>query len=133
MLCCGYAECILEAAVKNDEIDLNNNKIVILGGTFKENCPDFRNTKVVDLYSNLQQMVRGEVVIFDPFIDPSIFKIHYPQIRFTNKLPATPDIAILAVKHEVFLNEEMFDFLDNSKIIFDLKNYFPKNLNAIVI
>lgn len=128
-----YAKCIMEEAVKNLEIDLNKNNIVIFGGTFKENCPDFRNTKVVDLYAELRQIVRGEIIIFDPFIDPNNFEIHYPNIKFTNELPVNADIAILAVKHDIFLNEKVISFLKNSKMIFDIKNFLPKDLNAAIL
>ena len=64
---------------------ITNCSILILGVTFKENCPDFRNTKVIDLIKQFKKSA-NEVDLYDPWVDSKSFKSHY-KYKVLSKLP----------------------------------------------
>ena len=107
-------------------IKVKDSKILILGLTFKENCPDFRNTKVIDIYNDLMSF-HTNVEILDPHVDERLVK----KIFNIKVLKETPnfdsyDAIILAVAHDAF---KTFDLRKSSKrVIFDVKNFLPKNI-----
>ena len=67
-------------------IQVVNSTILILGFTFKENCPDVRNTKVIDIYKALKEY-NVNIVVYDPWVDPAIAKHEY-DIEIVDKLPS---------------------------------------------
>ncbi len=102
--------------------------ILILGITFKENCPDIRNTRVVDLYRHLEA---GEAVVdvFDPWADPDAVQKEYnvsllPEIDPDRKY----DVVILSVAHSDFSNIKFEDFKSDGAIIYDIKAFIDRNL-----
>jgi UDP-N-acetyl-D-galactosamine dehydrogenase len=98
---------------------IKGSKALILGITFKENCPDIRNSKVIDVYRELLQFGL-DVDIYDPFADKEeVFHEYGIKLCDTFK---TYDSVILAVSHDSFLNLD-FDKLkkDTSSVIFDTK------------
>lgn len=98
---------------------IKGSKALILGITFKENCPDIRNSKVIDVYRELLQFGL-DVDIYDPFADrEEVFHEYGIKLCDTFK---TYDSVILAVSHDSFLNLD-FDKLkkDTSSVIFDTK------------
>lgn len=100
-------------------------KILILGFTFKENCPDIRNTKVVDIYSTLKEYT-DNITLFDPWASHERVDKEY-GIKLTNKslieLKGQFDAVILAVAHHVFENYNKRDFLADKQlgIVYDVK------------
>lgn len=99
--------------------------IIILGFTFKENCPDVRNTKVVDIYRSLQEY-NVNITIYDPWANPAVAKHEY-GIDITNELPAgTYDAAILAVAHEKFRGLDVESLLNDRHIIYDVKGFLNR-------
>jgi UDP-N-acetyl-D-galactosamine dehydrogenase len=102
-------------------------RVLVMGFTFKENVPDTRNTKVVDLVRTLRDFV-VEVVTYDPMADVDLVKHEY-GIDLTNKLPQGPfDAIILAVKHEPIarLGEAgIKTLLAPDGLIYDLKGILP--------
>ena len=99
--------------------------IVILGFTFKENCPDVRNTKVVDIYRSLQEY-NVNITVYDPWANPAVAKHEY-GIDITNELPAgTYDAAILAVAHEKFRGLDVESLLNDRHIIYDVKGFLNR-------
>ena len=99
--------------------------IVILGFTFKENCPDVRNTKVVDIYRSLQEY-NVNITVYDPWANPAVAKHEY-GIDITNELPAgTYDAAILAVAHEKFRGLDVESMLNDRHIIYDVKGFLNR-------
>ena len=106
-------------------------RILIMGFTFKENVPDTRNTKVVDLVRTLRDFV-SEVVIYDPMADIELAKHEY-GIELTNELPQGPfDAAILAVKHDPIaqLGEDgVKALLTPQGLIYDLKGILPSDVS----
>lgn len=93
---------------------------LILGITFKENCPDVRNTKVVDIYNELLQFGIN-VDVYDPWADTKEVKHEY-GIDILNQLPSKNyDSVIVAVAHNEFLSIDFKKYKDNNAVIFDTK------------
>ena len=101
-------------------IQVLNSEIIILGFTFKENCPDVRNTKVIDIYRTLKEF-NVNVTVYDPWANPDIAKREY-GIEIINELPDKKfDTAIAAVAHKVFENIDVPALLKDKHVIFDVK------------
>ena len=91
-------------------IQVLGSKILIMGFTFKENCPDVRNTKVVDIYKALQEY-NLNLVVYDPWANPVVTKCEY-NIEIVNNLPVDEfDTLILAVAHDEFKEMDMTKIL----------------------
>ena len=105
-------------------------KILILGVTFKENCPDVRNTKVVDIYETLKEYSKN-VVIYDPWANPNLVEHEYGITSENGSLEALTgkfDAVILAVAHKEFLDVNVRDFLkDASGVVYDVKGLLPRD------
>lgn len=112
---------------------ISGSKVLILGYTFKENCPDFRNTKVEDLIDELSKFY-VETTVVDPWIIPSELK-EKTSLHIYSEIPENKyDGIIMAVAHDEFktLSEEDLKILihDNAPI-FDLKGIFPRFANIV--
>jgi UDP-N-acetyl-D-galactosamine dehydrogenase len=108
-------------------IQVLNSKILILGFTFKENCPDVRNTKVIDIYRTLKEY-QANVTIYDPWANPSIAKHEY-DVDIINELPAQKfDAAIVAVAHKNFEGLDVVSLLKEEHVVFDVKCILDRNL-----
>lgn len=127
------------AYVANETIKLMNKKgvmvkdanILILGITFKENCPDIRNTKIVDIYHTLQEYT-SNITVFDPWADRENVKRHYDidiTQGETQQLMGKYDAVILAVAHKEFADINVRDFLkqDNS-VVYDVKGLLDRKM-----
>jgi UDP-N-acetyl-D-galactosamine dehydrogenase len=101
-----------------------DSKILILGFTFKEDCPDVRNTRVIDIYDELRNFDL-EVLVYDPLADPTEVKAEY-NIDICNELPDGQfSAAILAVAHKQFSNLNLRS-LANNGVVYDVKGVLPK-------
>ena len=101
-------------------IPVRNAKVLILGITFKENCPDIRNSKVPDIYNELKNF-ETKPSIYDPCADKKEVKneLGFDLIDKIQKY----DAIVLAVAHDIFLTMNMADLKNNQKsIVFDLKS-----------
>ena len=107
---------------------LDNKNILILGLTFKENCPDYRNTKVMDII-NILKTRKFNVDVFDPWVDKKDFKKNYNQDVYSEVPQKKYNAIILAVAHDAFkeinLNHLM---IDSKSIVYDIKSFYSKNL-----
>lgn len=103
-------------------------KILILGITFKENCPDIRNTKVVDIYHTLSEYTNN-ITIFDPWANKENVNIAY-GLDITNVMPSENDfdVIILAVSHKDFLKLDLRSSLNKNGIIYDVKGVLDRNI-----
>lgn len=120
--------------VANQVIKLMNKKgilvkdarILLLGFTFKENCPDIRNTKVVDVYETLAEYTHN-VTVYDPHADQERVKHEY-GIEIVNSLPdsAKYDAVILTVAHEEFLKLDVRSLAGSQGVVYDVKSVLPK-------
>ena len=101
--------------------------ILILVLTFKENCPDVRNTKVIDIYNALREY-NVNITIYDPWANPAIVEHEY-GIKVTNQLPMKKyDTAILAVAHKEFTELDILSMLNDNHIIYDVKGFLDKQI-----
>ncbi len=107
-------------------IQVLGSKILVLGFTFKENCPDVRNTKVVDIVRALSEYDL-HITIYDPWANPAIAKHEY-GVDVTNQLPADGDFdtAILAVAHREFTGIDLNPLLKDNHVVFDVKGFLPR-------
>ena len=102
-------------------------KALILGITFKENCPDIRNTKVVDIYNELKQ-VGVAVDVYDPWASPAQVKADY-NISLINSIEEAYDAIILAVAHNEFSEIDFSKLIkDNNSVIYDTKSVLPRDI-----
>ena len=109
--------------------NLEDFEVLIMGATYKENSPDTRNTKIPDIYNHLNQ--NGiSTSIYDPFADKESFEEKY-NINIISKLKKY-DLIILAVSHSIFKDIRLEDIKkDSTSIIFDLKNFYPKEISNV--
>ncbi len=106
---------------------IHGSKALILGVTFKENCPDIRNSRVIDIYNELRQFGL-DVDVYDPHADSIEVKDEY-NIQLVEKMDRQYDAIILAVSHEEFLALD-FQKIKNgySTVIFDTKACLDRNV-----
>ena len=110
----------------NYDIKIKGANALILGITFKENCPDIRNSKVIDIYAELKEFGLN-IDVYDPHADSEAV-FHEYNIRTTITLKKY-DAIILAVAHEEFLNLDFSSLKNTSKsIIFDIKSVIDRNI-----
>lgn len=104
----------------HNDLKVKNSKVLVLGFTFKENCPDVRNTKVVDVISNLKEY-GTDVTILDPWANPA--EVHHEYgISTVTELPNEKyDAVVLAVSHNEFKSIDIQNLLNDSGIIYDVK------------
>lgn len=102
-------------------IQVLGSHILVLGFTFKENCPDVRNTKVVDIVKALKAY-NLDITIFDPWANPAIAKREY-GLDVVNKLPEDEkfDAVIAAVAHREFEDLDITSVLKPNHVVFDVK------------
>ena len=101
-------------------------KAVILGATFKENCPDVRNSKVSDIFQELQDF-GIQTSIYDPIASASDLKHLYGSEKVLSKLDAAKfDIVILAVSHKEFNTLDLATIAHPNTVVFDVKAFYPK-------
>ena len=108
-------------------IQVLNSHILILGFTFKENCPDCRNTKVADIVKALKEY-NLNLTIYDPWANPAIAKHEY-DIDITNELPKEQfDAVILAVSHREFADLDVTKLVKDRHVIYDVKGFLNREI-----
>ena len=108
-------------------IQVLGSRILILGFTFKENCPDVRNTKVIDIYEALSEY-NVNIVVHDPWANPAIAKREY-GIEIENSLPTGQfDAIIAAVAHSKFEGMDLESLVKPSHVIFDVKGILDRSI-----
>ena len=100
-----------------------NAKALILGATFKENCPDLRNSKVVDVYKELNEF-GFQVDVFDPEADPEVFLKEYGFDKLKEISNNEYEVVILAVAHDSFKTINPTDLIVKEGIVFDVKGLY---------
>lgn len=124
------AESLVKNLIKAD-IPVKDAKVAILGFTFKENCPDTRNTKVIDIYNELKEYGIDPMVV-DPIADAAEAKALY-HIEFDSMSDVKDmDAIIVAVAHEEFLKYEKVDFdkmfneQNTKNVLLDIKGLYDR-------
>lgn len=107
-------------------------RILILGVTFKENCPDIRNTKIVDIYHTLREYT-SDITVYDPWANPKAVEDEY-GIKVVSNCPESfygqYDAVIVGVAHREFLTLNPRNFLADSSagVVYDVKGSVPREL-----
>ena len=127
----GMGEYVASQVVKcmiRKGITIKDAKILILGFTFKENCPDVRNTKVVDVITALTEYGTN-ITIYDPWANPDEVKHEYGFTSHNLELIGKFDAIVLAVAHSQFRDFDL-ETVKSSKlsVVYDVKNFLPQNL-----
>ena len=118
---------VVKLMIRNG-IRIAHSKTLILGFTFKENCPDIRNTKVIDVYNELQEY-NINVDVYDPHALPDIVRKEY-GIRLLEQLPDLKayDGIILTVAHDEFKKIDFSFIKSQPTVLFDVKGVLDKSL-----
>lgn len=125
----GMGEYVADQVVKlmlKRGIQVLNAKVLVLGFTFKENCPDVRNTKVIDIVKTLRSY-NTNVTIYDPWANPEIVRREY-GVEVTNQLPSEKyDAVILAVAHKDFEKLSVRDLTTDKGVVYDVKGFLKSD------
>lgn len=117
---------VVKLMVKKD-IPVKNSNVLMLGITFKENCPDIRNTKAIDIFNELVSY-NINVDVYDPWASPNEVEHEY-KIASTQVLPNKQyDAVVLSVAHKEFASVSIPSIIKNKSVVFDVKAVLPKNL-----
>lgn len=124
----GMGEYVASEVVKlmlKKGIQVLGSNVIILGFTFKENCPDVRNTRVIDVVKAMKGYHIG-ITIYDPWANPEIAKREY-GVEVVNELPQDKfDAAVLAVAHDKFKEFDIDSILEERSVLYDVKGFYQK-------
>lgn len=109
-----------------NNLPIRGGRVLVLGLTFKENCPDIRNSRVVDVISELKSY-GTEVDVFDPHANPDEVQHEY-GISLTTSLQDAYQAIILAVSHNEFRNLPWDRIKLGSSVVFDVKGFLDRSL-----
>ncbi|MBU2975930.1 nucleotide sugar dehydrogenase [Zobellia sp. B3R18] len=119
---------VIKLMVQRD-IKIKGANILVLGITFKENCPDVRNTKAVDVISNLKSYGTN-LTIFDPWASKEEVKKEF-NLDMVSTLPKEKfDVVVLTVAHKEFLEFNLKNSLNPNGIIYDVKSILKDNVDG---
>ncbi|MEI6696957.1 MAG: nucleotide sugar dehydrogenase [Bacteroidota bacterium] len=107
-------------------IPVNNSRVLVLGITFKENCPDVRNTRVIDVVNELRQF-GCKVAITDPWGDAAEVKHEYDEELITSYNLEDYDTIVLAVAHDKFKTID-FSIRKPNSVLYDIKAFLEKDI-----
>ena len=108
-------------------IQIQGSNILILGFAFKENCPDIRNTKVIDIYRDLQEY-KIDIDVYDPWVSNESLRKEYNISLKEDLLENYYDAIILAVSHKQFFemgSDSIKKYGKSSHVFYDVKSIFP--------
>jgi len=120
---------VIKLMIRND-IAIKNSNILVLGFTFKENCPDVRNTRVIDIV-NVLNGFEAHCEIFDPWADPVEVKQEYnvSTIKNISDLNGSYDAIIVAVAHREFFDLDYQKLKkEDTSVIYDIKGILSKDI-----
>jgi len=123
----GMGEYVAQEVVRcmiKKEMLIKHSQVLILGFTFKENCPDVRNTKVIDVVHELQNY-DIDVTVYDPIASPEDVKREY-GLEITSELPSEEyDAVIAAVAHKEFISLNVRSLVKKEGVVYDVKGIYP--------
>ena len=128
-MCAFVADKVVKLLIGHD-FKVKNAKVLVLGITFKENCPDIRNTKVVDVVNELREF-QCDVDVYDPWASAEEVRREY-GISLLSGLDAAGgryDAVVLAVAHRQFLETDIRQLLSGpTAVVYDIKGVLPKEI-----
>jgi len=118
---------VVKLMIKKDG-KVKNGNALILGITFKENCPDIRNTKAIDVISELKNY-NLNVDVYDPWANAEEVKSEFgiTLISEENKLKENYDAIVLTVSHQEFLGFTINKYTSDTSVVFDVKSFLPED------
>lgn len=118
---------LIKAMIEKGQL-IKGAKVLVMGMTFKENCPDIRNTKVIDLIAELQSYSM-DVDIYDPWVDPKEAEREYGVGMVPNLNEAEYDAVVIAVAHDEFksMGQAIYKYGKGITTYFDMKNVLVAN------
>ncbi len=119
---------VVKLMLQND-IKVNGAQVLVLGITFKENCPDVRNTKVVDVIRDLKEY-GIHVTVYDPWVQSEEVKREYGLDAITTAPETTFDAVVHAVAHTAFSDLDLTTFKNEKAIIYDVKGVLETAVNG---
>ena len=117
------------ALMNNKKIKIVEANILIMGFAFKENCPDIRNTRIIDVHHNFKEL-GCKVDIFDPCVSNAEVKKEYGIELISEPIQSRYDAILVAVSHDEFkryTTEEIRSFAKNNHVLFDVKYLLNKD------
>ena len=108
-------------------IPVNGAKVLVLGVTFKENCPDVRNSKVFDVANELEQY-NCAVNLHDPWANLDVVKHEFGKICYSEIPYLKYDALVLAVSHKQYKNLNLDNWTKLNSVIFDIKGFLDKSI-----
>jgi UDP-N-acetyl-D-glucosamine/UDP-N-acetyl-D-galactosamine dehydrogenase len=116
---------VIKLMAKN-KLPIHGGKVLVLGLTFKENCPDIRNSKVVDLVRELSSFGTS-VDIYDPHVDPDEVRLEY-GLETIKTISKKYHAVVLAVGHKEFSTLSWDDLKEPHAVVYDVKGFLDKSL-----
>lgn len=110
-------------------IKVNGSKILMLGFTFKENCPDVRNTKIIDVVNALKDY-ETNVTVYDPWANPTEVMHEYGLVTTTEIPTEKFDAIVLGVAHKEFLNMDLGSLQKENSLLYDVKGILGATADA---
>ncbi len=105
---------------------IKDSKVLMLGITFKENCPDIRNSKAIDVYTELTDF-GIQVDVFDPWANADEVRHEY-GVEMVSKLNDKYSAIVLAVSHNEFDNMNIEGLKNNDTVVFDIKSFWDRDV-----
>ncbi len=121
------AQEVIKLMIRKETL-VKNGRVLVLGITFKENCPDIRNSKVIDVISELQKYDL-QVDVFDPWANATEVKKEFGLSLFSEEqeLKDHYNAIVLAVAHQEFSNFILEDFISETSVVYDVKSFLPED------
>ena len=122
----------LVQTMADEKIPIKDASVLILGFTFKENCPDIRNTRVYDIYQRLS-LHAGKIDVVDPIADPTqVYKEYGLKMTpMTTALKRTYDAVLLCVRHDVFSDFDIRSLIRERSVVYDIKSFLSNDLATL--
>ena len=111
------------------DIKLKNSRVLVLGITFKENCPDVRNTRVIDIIQDLKEY-GAQVSVYDPQADAELVKLEYDIELLQHLEDKLFDAIVLAVAHREFEQIDLEKLKANTAVVYDVKGFLTEGVDG---
>ncbi len=119
---------IIKLMLKHD-LPVKGAKVLVMGVTFKEDCPDIRNTKVVDMINNLNEY-RVKTTIYDPWAEPEEVSREYGHTTTKTKPTGQFDVLVIAVAHKEFIESDLKRYKHEHTVVYDVKGKLKSGYTA---
>lgn len=123
---CYIAQALIKRMIQK-RIQVDDANILIMGLTFKENCPDLRNSRVIDIIEELQSY-GANIHVYDPWVNEQEAKQEYNIELVANLKKKYYDTIVVAVAHQQFYEMKIQAFAKANSVIYDVKSVLPNDV-----